>query len=52
MMGIRIMRATVPDARRIYAIMKPFTEVGLLQPRAISEISETIRDYFVAIDEG
>ena len=44
--------ALLPDAARIYAIIAPYAEEGVLLPRSLAEICENIRDFVVAESGG
>ncbi|NIO17175.1 MAG: N-acetyltransferase [Deltaproteobacteria bacterium] len=47
---MKIRRATIKDAREIYALIANFAARGDMLPRPLSEIYEHIRDYLVCID--
>lgn len=49
---MKIRRATITDAREIYAMIGSFAAKGDMLPRALSEIYENIRDYQVCVDEA
>jgi len=40
------------DVERVQAIIQPYAEAGTLLPRTIPELSENVRDFIVAEDEG
>src|ERR1051326_551541 len=45
-------KAILPDVEPIHAIIRPYAEVGTLLPRTIAELSENVRDFVVAEDDG
>src|ERR1041385_4362158 len=45
-------KAILPDVERIHAIIRPYAEIGTLLPRTIAELSENVRDFVVAEDDG
>ena len=45
-------KAILPDVERIHAIIRPYAEIGTLLPRTIAELSENVRDFVVAEDNG
>ncbi len=47
---MKIRRATIKDAREIYALIASFAARGDMLPRPLSEIYEHIRDYLVCMD--
>jgi amino-acid N-acetyltransferase len=44
--------AILPDVERIHAIIRPYAEIGTLLPRTLGELSENVRDFVVAEDDG
>ena len=44
--------AILPDVERIHAIMQPYSEKGTLLPRTMAELSENVRDFVVAENDG
>ena len=44
---MRIRKAVVTDIRAIHAILKRYADEDLLLPRALSELYDQLRDYFV-----
>ena len=49
---LRTRNAILPDVERIHAIMQPYAEKGVLLPRTIPELSENVRDFVVAENDG
>src|SRR5947209_12026550 len=49
---VRTRKAVLPDVERIHAIIRPYAEIGTLLPRTIAELSENVRDFVVAEDDG
>jgi amino-acid N-acetyltransferase len=49
---MRVDRARVGDASSIHRLVSHFAEKGEMLPRALSEIYDGIRDYFVVRKEG
>jgi amino-acid N-acetyltransferase len=49
---IRVDRARVSDANSVHRIISYFADKGEMLPRALSEIYEDIRDYFVVRKRG
>lgn len=47
-----IRKATVRDARDIHRLISHFAKTGQVIPRALSEIYENIREFFVFVPEG
>ena len=45
-------RAILPDVEYIYSIIRRYSETGTLLPRTITELSENVRDFVVAEDDG
>ena len=45
-------KAILPDVERIHAIIRPYAEIGTLLPRSIAELSENVRDFVVAEEDG
>lgn len=45
-------RAILPDVEQIYSIIRRYSESGTLLPRTIAELSENVRDFVVAEDDG
>lgn len=44
--------ALLPDAARIHAIIASYAADGILLPRTIAEISENVRDFVIAEEDG
>src|SRR5262249_56158188 len=49
---LRTRNAILPDVERIHAIMQPYAEKGTLLPRTMAELSENVRDFVVAENDG
>ena len=49
---VRTRNAILPDVERIHAIIRPYAEIGTLLPRSLAELSENVRDFVVAEDDG
>jgi len=49
---IKVDRARVSDANSVHRIISHFADKGEVLPRALSEIYEDIRDYFVVRKQG
>jgi amino-acid N-acetyltransferase len=49
---LRTRNAILPDVEHIYAIMQPYAQKGTLLPRTIAELSENVRDFVVAENDG
>lgn len=49
---IRTRSAVLPDVQHIHAIIQPYADAGTLLPRALSELSENVRDFVVAEGDG
>jgi len=49
---IRTRNAVLPDVDQIHAIIQPLADAGTLLPRTISELSENVRDFVVAEEDG
>jgi amino-acid N-acetyltransferase len=49
---IKVDRARVGDANSMHRLISHFAEKGEMLPRALSEIYDGIRDYFVVREEG
>ena len=45
-------QAVLPDVEQIRAIIQPYAENGILLPRSIPELSENVRDFLVAEEDG
>jgi amino-acid N-acetyltransferase len=45
---IQTRSAVLPDVERIYAIIQPYADAGILLPRPMAELCENIRDFMVA----
>ncbi len=45
-------KATIGDVPRIHVLVNHFAEKGEMLPRALSEIYESLRDYFVVREKG
>ena len=50
--GMKVEKARVSDAPQIHKLVNDFADKGQMLPRALSEIYENIRDFFVVRDEG
>jgi amino-acid N-acetyltransferase len=50
--GLKIEKAKIGDATQIHHLVNNFAEKGEMLPRALSEIYENIRDFFVVRKEG
>ncbi len=46
-MTLRIRKAVIPDIRPIHQLLKGYADQDLLLPRALSELYDQLRDYFV-----
>jgi amino-acid N-acetyltransferase len=44
--------AILPDVEHIHAIIAPYAEKGTLLPRTVPELSENVRDFVVAENDG
>jgi amino-acid N-acetyltransferase len=49
---LKIIKATVKDAKDIHAMVNRFAKRDDMLPRALNEIYENIRDYLICIDDG
>jgi amino-acid N-acetyltransferase len=49
--GLKVEKAKIGDATQIHKLVNNFAEMGEMLPRALSEIYENIRDFFV-VREG
>src|SRR6516165_2690909 len=49
---VRTRNAVLPDVERIHAIIRPYAEIGTLLPRSLAELSENVRDFVVAEEDG
>ncbi len=49
-MTYKIKKAKLAQAKEIYALVKKAAEEDTMLPRALGEIYESIRDFFVALD--
>jgi len=49
---LKIIKATIKDAKHIHDMINRFAKRDDMLPRALNEIYENIRDYFICIDEG
>ncbi len=49
---MKIIKATVKDAKDIHTMVNRFAKRDDMLPRALNEIYENIRDYFICIDDG
>lgn len=47
----KVEKAKIADAQRIHELVNSFAERGEMLPRALSEIYENLRDFFVIRDE-
>ena len=50
--NIKVDRARISDAAAMHQLINHFADQGQMLPRALSEIYENIRDYFVVRDEN
>jgi amino-acid N-acetyltransferase len=48
---MKVEKAKIADAQRIHEMVNSFAEKGEMLPRALSEIYENLRDFFVIRDE-
>jgi amino-acid N-acetyltransferase len=46
-----IRKATITDVKQIYALLRDYSEQGVLLARSLSDLYDQIRDFFVAFDE-
>jgi amino-acid N-acetyltransferase len=44
--------AVLPDVERLHAILQPYAEAGVLLPRSLAELSENVRDFVIAEEDG
>jgi len=51
-MPIKIEKATIADVIQIHKLVNSFAEHGVMLARPLSEIYETLRDFFVAREDG
>jgi amino-acid N-acetyltransferase len=49
---VRTRNAVLPDVEQIHSIIVPYAQKGTLLPRTGAELSENVRDFFVAEDGG
>jgi amino-acid N-acetyltransferase len=49
---MKIEKAKIDDAQRIHELVNSFADKGEMLPRALSEIYENLRDFFVIRDKG
>jgi amino-acid N-acetyltransferase len=49
---MKIEKAKITDAAQMHKLINQFADRGEMLPRALSEIYENIRDYFVVREEG
>ena len=49
---MKIIKATIKDAKHIHNMINRFAKRDDMLPRALNEIYENIRDYLICIDEG
>ncbi len=47
-----IRKARIPDARSIHKLLTDYAREGLMLPRSLSDIYETIRDFYVFEESG
>ena len=45
-------QAVLPDVPEIHGIIQPHADAGTLLPRSVAELSENVRDFIVAEEEG
>jgi amino-acid N-acetyltransferase len=51
-MAIEIQRAVPRHAKDIYTLIRSCADMGLMLPRALSDIYESMRDFVIAVDTG
>ncbi len=49
---IQTRQAVLPDVGQIHAIIQPYADEGTLLPRSVAELSENVRDFIVAQENG
>jgi amino-acid N-acetyltransferase len=49
---MKVEKAKISDAQRIHELVNKFAEKGEMLPRALSEIYENLRDFFVVRDKN
>ena len=49
-MNIKVRKAIVSDVLSLYDIINEFANIDMMLPRALHELYENIRDFFVAVD--
>jgi len=49
---MKIEKAKIDDAQRIHELVNSFADKGEMLPRALSEVYENLRDFFVIRDKG
>jgi amino-acid N-acetyltransferase len=49
---MKVEKAKVSDVQRIHELVNKFAEKGLMLPRALSELYENLRDFFVIRDSN
>jgi amino-acid N-acetyltransferase len=47
-----IRKARIPDAKAIHKLLSDYAREGLMLPRSLSDLYETIRDFYVFEDAG
>src|SRR5579871_831253 len=45
-------QAVLPDVEPIHGIIQPYADEGTLLPRSVGELSENVRDFIVAVEDG
>ena len=51
-MSIQLRKARIPDARGIHQLLLSYARDGIVLPRSLAEIYESIREFFVVEDAG
>jgi amino-acid N-acetyltransferase len=49
---IKTRNAVLPDVDQIHAVIQPYADKGVLLPRSKPELSENVRDFIVAEQDG
>ena len=49
---MKVEKAKINDAQRIHELVNSFADKGEMLPRALSEIYENLRDFFVVRDKN
>ncbi|RJQ50695.1 MAG: N-acetyltransferase [Nitrospiraceae bacterium] len=50
--GYRFQKATIKDAKTIHTLVNQFAGKDEMLPRALNEIYENIRDFFICLEDG